>query len=392
MGVAHSTASIDAVTASTRRPLRIAFFCWSYFPAPAGGAERQARLQAEELTRRGHVVHVVCPRVADHRSEEVCGVRVHRLWGVERPHLQRVTYLLSILLFGLRHLRKFDVVHVHLANLQADVVVPLARMFGRPTYVKVACGGTAGEIRRLAKVARVTRWVGLRSASAVQALSTEIVEELSSIDVRSDRVVEIPNGFCASDFAPAEVDERVTLRRDLGLPEGGTIVLYVGRFAAYKGLHDLLAIWPDVRQADDTLVLVGAGPTDRSIPAIAEEPGLVVRAWTNDVLPYLRAADIFVYPSYADGMSNALLEAMACGLACISSRSGAAASMITDGNSGLLFDAGDRSALAKAVRELCTDPGRRRVLAAAAHSASKRFDIAHVVDAIELQYRRLVRQ
>jgi glycosyltransferase involved in cell wall biosynthesis len=391
--LSHSAATSDVVVAaSSRRPLRIVFFCWSYFPAPAGGAERQARLQAEELTGRGHVVEVVCPRVDGHRSGDVGGVRVHRLWRLERRHLQRITYLLSILFFGLRHLRRFDVVHVHLANLQADVVVPLARLLGRPTYVKVACGGAAGEVHRLARVARVTRWVGLRSATAVQALSSEIVAELGAIDVRPDRVVAIPNGFQASEFVPAAAPERRAARHDLGLPEEDTIVLYVGRFAAYKGLHDLVAVWPRVRRPNHTLVLVGAGPTDRSIAPIEEAPGLVVRDWTNDVLPYLRAADVFVYPSYADGMSNALLEAMACGLACVASRSGAAASMVADGESGLLFDAGDRDALASALSSLCDDANRRARIGAAAHLASKRFDIANVVDEIEQQYRRLARQ
>src|SRR5437660_5212439 len=122
------------------RPLRIVFFTWNYFPAPAGGAERQARLQAEELVRRGHEVTVACPRTTGERREIIAGVHVHRLpWTYRRP-FQRVLYLGALFVFFLRNARQFDVVHIHLANLQADVIVPLARLFGLPVYVKVACG------------------------------------------------------------------------------------------------------------------------------------------------------------------------------------------------------------------------------------------------------------
>src|SRR5947208_13361587 len=177
------------------RHLRIVFFTWNYFPAPAGGAERQARLQAEELVRRGHEVTVVCPRTSGERSEIIGGVRVHRLPWIDRRPLQRLLYLAALLVFFSRNARRFDVVHIHLANLQADVIVPLARLFRRPVYIKVACGGSEGEVTRLAKVARLTRWVGLRHAAHVQALSQEIGAELISIGVRPERIVRIPNGL-----------------------------------------------------------------------------------------------------------------------------------------------------------------------------------------------------
>src|SRR5438034_9046430 len=85
------------------RRLRIVFFTWNYFPAPAGGAERQARLQAEELVRRGHEVTVVCPRTTGERSEIIGGVRVHRLPWIDRRPLQRLLYLAALLVFFSRN-------------------------------------------------------------------------------------------------------------------------------------------------------------------------------------------------------------------------------------------------------------------------------------------------
>jgi len=293
-------------------------------------------------------------------------------------------------LFAFRNLRKYDVAHVHLANLQADVVVTVARLLRRPVYVKVACGGSAGEITRLAKIARLTHWVGLRRATAVQALSSEIVRELRSIGVEKERIVEIPNGLGRGPFAPAGTEERRRLRRDLHLPSDGVVVLYVGRFAQYKGILDLLDVWERRPPDGATLVLLGSGDTDKAIGAVDEAPGLIVRDWTNDVAPYLRAADLFVYPSYADGMSNALLEAMACGCGPVASRSGAAEDMIEDGRSGLLFDAGDRAALRVALDRAISDDDLRAQMSAAAADAAAGYAIEAVVDSILETYRAMV--
>src|SRR5438067_7730529 len=90
------------------RHLRIVFFTWNYFPAPAGGAERQARLQAEELIRRGHEVTVVCPRTTGERREIIAGVRVHRLPWIDRRPVRRLAYLVGLVAFFCRNARRFD--------------------------------------------------------------------------------------------------------------------------------------------------------------------------------------------------------------------------------------------------------------------------------------------
>jgi glycosyltransferase involved in cell wall biosynthesis len=374
-------------TPSARRSLRILFITWNYYPAPAGGAERQARLQAEELVRRGHSVTVTCQRAAGVKSGEIGGVRVRRLWRVGRRPFRRISYLVSLVLFFARNARRFDLVHVHLANLQADAVVPIARVLRRPVYVKVACGGSEGEVTRFAGVARVTRWVGLRGATRVQALSDEIEGELLEVGVRRERIRRIPNGLDGRAFRRPSDEARICLREQLDLPARGVIVLYVGRFARYKGLDDLLDVWTSRSRAEAaTLVLVGTADTDKPIGTLAARPDIVVRDWTNSIATYLGAADVFVYPSYADGMSNAVMEAMSAGLAVAASRSGATAEIIEDGTDGLLFDAGNRAQIAKALDALIRSSSLRRRLGQGAAETSRRFAIESVVDEIERVY------
>lgn len=370
-------------------PLRILFCALNYYPVPAGGAERQARLQAEELARRGHEVTVVCPSLDGRGSETINDVYVLRLRIIDRRPFRRLSHMLRLAVWIGRHVGAFDLVHVHLANLQADVAVAAARLQRKPTYLKVACGGRAGEIRKHARVAPVTRWYGLRHASRVQALSDEIEAELESIGI-SRTITRIPNGVDLHVFRPALPEERTALRRALGLPLDRTLALFAGRFARYKGVLDLLEAWNRVGTDRATLVLVGGARTEDGIGSVASSEDILVRPYTNDISTYLRAADIFVYPSYADGMSNALLEAMACGLAPIATHSGATDSLIQDGATGLLFEAGDVSRLVAALDRLIRDENLRRRIGGRAAERASSFAITSVVDRIEDVYRELL--
>jgi glycosyltransferase involved in cell wall biosynthesis len=368
--------------------MRILFSTWDYHPSAAGGAEKQARLQAEELVRRGHVVEVMCPRTAGYeRGYTTGGVRVHRLFRIERRPFQRVTYLLAMSWFLLRNLRRFDVVHVHLANLQADVVVAFCRLLGRPSYVKLASGGYSGEIGRLRRTARLTRWYGLRHATRVQALSAELELELGSIGVPSGKVVRIPNGMDFDGYEAAGDAVRRSRRAELGLPVDKQIVLFIGRFSRYKGVEDLLGAWRRLGRDDAVLVMVGATEvTDDPIGEIPADGSVITRGWQTDVRPYLQAADVFVSPSHADGMSNALLEAMASGLAIVATSVGAAEEMLAGGAAGVLAPPQAPDRLADAIRELLDDPARRRAVADAARTEVQRYALPRIVGQIEDAY------
>jgi glycosyltransferase involved in cell wall biosynthesis len=171
------------------------------------------------------------------------------------------------------------------------------------------------------------------------------------------------------------------------------IALFVGRFANYKGVADLLQAWRNIAPPvppQASLLLLGGVAVDDPLRVPIEGPGVIVREWAADVRPYLHAADIFVLPLHAEGMSNALLEAMACGLPAVATRVGAATSMIADDESGLLVDARDSEGLAEALGRLIGDPKlRARLGAAAAQRVHDRYSIGAVVDRIEQQYQAL---
>ena len=103
----------------------------------------------------------------------------------------------------------------------------------------------------------------------------------------------------------------------------------------------------------------------------------------------LRETDIFVLPSYSEGLSNALMEAMASGCACIASDVGGNRFLIQNGISGFLFPAGDRSALTGHIRRLAEDSGKRLQLG---KNARQRIQESFSWKNIALQYDQLFSQ
>jgi glycosyltransferase involved in cell wall biosynthesis len=370
--------------------MRLLFCTLDYPPSVVGGAENQAKLQAEELVKRGHLVDVVCARAPGYRSETINGVRVHRLPRLQVHRLRTISYMAVLAAFLLLRLRRFDLVHVHLANVQADVAVAIARLLRRPSYVKLAAGGPLGEIGRLSVIAPITRYYGLRKATQIQAISKEILSDLRAIGVPSDRIRRIPNGVELSP-EPTAPGDRAEARRRLLFPLDGVIVLFAGRFEKDKGVQDLIAVWRDERLFDAQLLVVGSPGIKDPVTMDNLPPGVVSRPWSREISLYLAAADVFVLPSYVEGMSNALLEAMAAGIPPVATLVGAAPEMIQDGANGLLIQPGDLAGLKLALSTLVTDGGARsRIGAAARASVIERYGIETVVSEIEAAYRSIV--
>jgi glycosyltransferase involved in cell wall biosynthesis len=111
----------------------------------------------------------------------------------------------------------------------------------------------------------------------------------------------------------------------------------------------------------------------------------------SDPAAYLRAADVFVLPSVAEGMSNSLLEAMATGLPCIASKIGGNVDLLEDGPSGLLVPLNDPQGWAEAILRLLDDPEFARSLGQEAlRRVESEFALPIVVDRYETLYRSLL--
>ena len=199
----------------------------------------------------------------------------------------------------------------------------------------------------------------LGGAAAVQA-NSEGLRAMALETSPSTSIEVIHNGVDCRQFSPSPVKSRPGVHR----------LISVCRLVGRKGVADLIMALPRIRAQLGAveLTLVGEGNLRTSLERLAEANGVGDDIdWLgyvdHDRLPdHYRQADLFILPSRSEGMSNALLEAMACGLPVAVTKTGGTDELI-DGN-GLVVEAGDPAGLAQAVIEILSDESKRLAYAA----------------------------
>ena len=144
-------------------------------------------------------------------------------------------------------------------------------------------------------------------------------------------------------------------------------VTYVGRLESVKGADDFLeAAIPLKKEYPNLTIQVVGWYKEGHLLVKKFKNEVEFTGLRNDVLDILKETDIFVLPSYSEGLSNALMEAMVSGCACIATEVGGNRFLIQNGVSGFLFPPGDREILRAHIRRLIEDPAKRRALGTAA--------------------------
>jgi glycosyltransferase involved in cell wall biosynthesis len=210
-----------------------------------------------------------------------------------------------------------------------------------------------------------------------EALRRHLAEDYS---IPPRKIFTCYNGIDTAAFHPAP---RVELP---GLEEATLVVGTVCVLRAEKNLGLLLEAFETVarNRPGIRLLIKGSGPEEPALRALAVSLNIgdkcVFQPSTPDVTRTLSAIDVFVLPSLTEGLSNALMEAMACGCCVIASAVGGLPELVSDGSTGLLFPSGDKDALTARLSEIVDDAGRRQALGAAARERMCReFSLAGAV-------------
>jgi glycosyltransferase involved in cell wall biosynthesis len=182
----------------------------------------------------------------------------------------------------------------------------------------------------------------------------------------AERIIAIPNGIAE---APQVAPERVAaLRAEFGATPGTLLLVSAGRLAPGKGLDELLTAVARLGERPWRLVLPGAGPLSGSLSDQCRRLGLtdrvVLPGFRDDVRDILAASDLAVLPTHREGLSIALLEAMAASLPVITTTIGSNREVSHEGAGALLVTPGDVAGLAAAIDALLADADRRGQLAA----------------------------
>jgi len=326
----------------------------NFRPGPTGGAELQAERLAIRLAGMGHAMQVLTRLTVPDapREETLQGVRVHRL-----DH--RLPYWVMLdnantFRFLVNNRSSFDILHAHMAFEHAVMAVVFARCYGKKAIVKIACAGEYGDLFTFSKFAgfRPALQV-LRQADAIVAVSREVERELLAYGFYPERIIRIPNGVDTTHFQ----------RREPSPKHGKTRFLLTVRRHPQKGIDIVLQAARRLREkgfdGQFEISMYGEDYPEHDYRRMAGELGVMdsinLFPFEQDILPLYQSADCFVLPSRGEGLSNALLEAMAMELPVIATSVSGTTDVVDDGLDGLLIPINSAEALAASMETVITD-------------------------------------
>jgi len=346
-----------------------------------GGQEIRILSEAQGMIRRGHDVKLLCPPQARIRDEAAN-------WGVPAIPLP-IDRKRPVGLGALHHWfssNTSDIINTHSSTdswLSALVLVAI----GRPTRM-VRTRHISAPVPR----GPLSRWLYMRAAAYVvttgEALKRQMVERNG---FRPNRIESVPTGMDAGRFRPGE---RKASRAKFGLPQDKTLVGIIATLRSWKG-HALLIEAMTRLPEHIELVIVGDGPQRQALEQKIARLGLQGRVHMQgqqaDVLPWLRALDIFALPSYAnEGVPQALLQAMLVELPCVTTPVGGIPEIAEHERTALLVAPRDPGALAAAIERLSNNEGLRRELGEAARKhCVEGYSYERMLDRMEVIYRNV---
>jgi glycosyltransferase involved in cell wall biosynthesis len=346
-----------------------------------GGQEMRILSEAQGLIRRGHGVKLVCPPEA----------RIHAQapdWGVPvvpLPIDKKRPRGLRALTAWLRANRS-DIVNTH-SSTDSWLAALALTVLGRPARMV-----RTRHISAPVPHGPLSRWLYMRAAARVvttgEALKRQLVEQNGFSE---SRIESVPTGIDAGRFRPGE---RKASRARFGLPQDRVLVGIVATLRSWKGHAFLLEAMTHL-PAHIELVIVGDGPQREALEQKIAKLGLRGRVRMQgeqaDVLPWLRALDIFALPSFAnEGVPQALVQAMLVELPCVTTPVGGIPEIAEHERTALLVAPRDPVALAAAIERLAGDEGLRRELGEAARKhCVEGYSYERMLDRMEAIYRNV---
>jgi len=403
--------------------VKILMMVSQFFPVGVGGAERQCLHQAQALAQRGNHVMILTKWLdpSSARAEKMEDVFIWRrgcyfsIRKALRPrwmgHGGRLTkadvlhprdiptrlsdsrsrrqillekarniLFMAEVIWGIKMGRlKADVIHVHESNWLAGFAQKVGEWMGIPVFCKES---TRPVLRQtdMTDVPWKTAWKSRRMQCRFVAITEGIATDLADAGIPSSRIVKIPNGV----EIPDEIADTTAHAE----------ALYVGNFTQgeCKAFDILLQAWGKALQQEPgmRLHLYGRGDTHQW-ESFAEEHGcgssVIFEGETDDIWAAHRQSGFIVLPSRREGLSNALLEAMASGLPAVVSDIPGNTAAVQDGLSGQVIPVNDVDALAEAMLEMARNPEMRvRMGHSARQRAKDYFSMEKVAEQLEQAY------
>ncbi|MGA9853579.1 MAG: glycosyltransferase family 4 protein [Gammaproteobacteria bacterium] len=351
-----------------------------------GGAERVMSIMANHWASQGHDVTLIT--LLDSQDyyqldNRVCRIRLDKagssdgnIWKAAKSNIARVNALRRVF-------KKLtpDVIISFTARIN---VITLLAAYGLdiPVLVSERTDPTQAVISRPWQILRhlMYRW-----AYTVVVQSNDALLKSQSL-FSGSRTAVIPNPVSMATYESNDRQYDIKLRALAGLHDSAHIIAGMGRFDFAKGFDLLIEAFALIadRYSDWFLVLIGDGRERETLHQMIVNHGLGERVFlvgpTKTPQSLLSQTDIFVLPSRFEGFPNALLEAMACGVAVISfDCPSGPRDIIRPNHDGILVESKNSEALAQAIEEMILNPATRKQLGDNAREVLSRFSVSMVM-------------
>lgn len=332
-----------------------------FLPHLLGGTERVVYEVSKRMIKHGHEVTVLT--LSDHGHEEFSqeeGISIHRIPGVSLTKL--VGAQLTVSPFSLTETNRIlryiqpDIIHAHNLYFNLTAVAPVVKRWRhlplvttlhlpRMRYGRAMLDGIISLYQRT-----VCEFI-VRSSDRLTAVSKSVLKHaIEDLKIPPSKITIIPNGVDASVYAPGSHRSE------------NPVITYVGRLIGNKGPQYLIQAAPKILKSHPEvhIHIVGEGPLKnylmKQVATEKLENNVHFLGNVADTIPILQGTSIFVRPSLAEGMSLAILEAMACGLPVVASNLEGNAEIVENNITGFLVPPADSGALGEAVEYLLSNP------------------------------------
>lgn len=369
--------------------MRIGIVCHATY----GGSSALAAELACELAERGHYVHVISDEVPFRLAPCEGRVAFHAVEVPSYPLFRYPPYLLALAakIAEVATYEGLDLVHAHYAIPHAPAAALAAQMAGDRSFAVVVTlhGTDVTRFGRDESLRSPLLW-SLAQAQQVTAVSDWLAEQ-ARLAFRLPAIRRIYNFI-----DPRRVAEAPDLtQRSRWAAPGEAVLIHVSNFRPVKNVADVIRIFARVAAEQPArLLLVGDGPDSGQARRLARELGLTERiaflGAQPEAHPFLAASDVFLLPSSQESFGLAALEAMACGVPVVASRTGGLPEVVPEGQAGFLCPVGDVEAMAQRCLQILAALPRFRE--GARQWALSRFTADRIVPEYEGVYEEAVRR
>lgn len=369
------------------RGMRIGIVCYP----TVGGSGVVATEMAHALAQRGHDVHLLSYDRPSRLRRGVPGLRFHQVAVSAYPLFRYPPYDLALAtrMLEVREEASVELFHVHYAIPHAVSAFLARSMCGGNglRFITTLHGTDITVVGSDRSYLRPTRFA-LEQSDAVTAVSRFLADETHLVFGVKKPVEVVPNFVDVECFRPGS---RTPWRER---PDQERVLVHASNFRPVKRVADVVRAFAAIRrELPARLLLLGDGPDREHAMAVAADLGCLGSVehlgMQNHLETILPRADVFLSASETESFGLSMLEAMSCGVPCVSTAVGGVAEVL--GDTGRLVPAGDPARMARAALELLTDPDQHASAAAAARQrAVDHFSTERIVTAYERLYARVL--